>query len=119
MLFHPFDLRETDLPSERIEHQPWVYYTEESYINEVSWIRDFVTNDTKMAKFDMGATADMASHIPQTFEFKADFIDVVKAPLGNLTQKRSLKKKQSPIVWIATYASIVQLLYAFSYSKPA
>ena len=108
MLFHSRDIRHFDLPAQRIAHQPWVYYTTESWHNEVSWNSPVIKNESLFAMMDLSGTYALSSDIPQTYETKADLVSVLRAPLANFTEKRSLARGQSPILWIATY--VISLL---------
>jgi hypothetical protein len=58
---------------------------------------------------DLSGTYALSSDIPQTYETKADLVSVLRAPLANFTEKRSLARGQSPILWIATY--VISLLW--------
>lgn len=57
-----------------------------------------------MGVFDLSATYDLSSDVPQTYETRTeDFVRVLRAPVRDLSAKQSLGNGQSPVLWIATF----------------
>ncbi len=68
------------------------------------WNSPVVREKSLAAKFDLRATYALDSDIPLTYETGVDFIKTLRAPSPvNRTEKRSMKKGQSTVIWIASY----------------